>query len=267
MRRRWQFGIVLGVSLLGGWTATERQPQAQTAKAQQDENSCVSCHSTITEPLELSARYYEWQLSRHQSKNVTCDKCHGGDPTTHDRIKTHWGIRRADNPESRLHYRNQPETCGSCHQNIVNAFTQSKHYQGLRGMGLGASCNTCHAHMGTQVIYAPQEMSNLCARCHDTLNFVQPRPEIPRQAATTMTALQRASSVILWANLLMAQAEQRNLPREAMPADLRAAQQQLNEAKANWHTFDLAGVRGQADVAFQRGVKARDALRKQLGVR
>jgi predicted CXXCH cytochrome family protein len=267
MQRRLRLLIALGAGVLC-WLLLGRQPQTQaTEAAAEEENSCVSCHGALLEPLQLSARFYEWQLSRHQAKGVTCDKCHGGDPTTLDRIKTHLGVRRATDSQSRLHYRNQPATCGACHQNLVKVFMRSQHYQGLRGVGLGASCNTCHAHMGTQVIYAPQETSNLCARCHDTLNFLQPRPEIPTQAAETMTALQRAKGVVLWASLLQAQAEQRNLPHEAERADLQAARQRLDEAKLNWHTFELAPVRRQADAAFQQGVKARDGLRKKLNIR
>jgi predicted CXXCH cytochrome family protein len=221
----------------------------------------------LQEPLAVSARFYEWQLSRHQAKDVTCEKCHGGDPAASARDKAHAGVRPSADSQSRLHYKKQPETCGSCHQAIVNAFVQSRHYQNLRGVGLGASCNTCHAHMATQVVVAPRETANLCARCHDTLNFVQPRPQIPAQAAETMTALQRANSVVLWAQLLLAQVEQRGLPRAEESAALQAAQQRLNEAKAHWHTFELAATRGQADAAFQQGVRARDALRKKLSIR
>src|SRR5205085_12268217 len=204
------------------------------------ENTCVACHSSLSEPLALSARYYDWELSRHQTKGVTCDKCHGGDPTTSDRIKTHFGMRPAQDKQSRLHYKNLPETCGTCHQNIVSTFVQSKHYQGIKGLGLGASCNTCHAHMATQVIYSPSETANLCARCHDTLNFLEPRPEIPVKAGETMTALQRANAVVLWANLLLAQGQQRGLTFDAERGELKAVQEKLNAAKVNWHTFELA---------------------------
>ena len=82
-----------------------------------------------------------------------------------------------------------------------------------------------------------------------------------------MTALQRANAVVLWANLLLAQTEQRHLSHEAESAVLQAAERQLNEAKINWHTFDLANVRKQSDSAYQLGVNARDALRKKLNLR
>ncbi len=265
MRRRWRLGLLLGFCGVLSWPTTSSPPQAQQTWT--DENTCVSCHGGLQEPLQLSARFYEWQLSRHQAKGVTCDKCHGGDPTTRDLKKTHYGMRPSSHADSRLHYRNQPATCASCHQNIVKAFVQSKHYQNLKGIGIGASCNTCHAHMATQVITAPNETANLCARCHDALNYLQPRPEIPKQAAETMTALQRANAVVLWANLLLAQTEQRHLPHEAESAALQTAERQLVEAKINWHTFDLTNVRKQSDNAYQQGVKARDALRQKLNLR
>jgi hypothetical protein len=266
MIRRLQFLLVLGLSGVCCWPWFWPQPQAQGKQVAARGNSCVACHGALQEPLPVSARFYEWQMSRHQAKEVTCDKCHGGDPALADREKAHQGIHPPADSRSRLYYRNQPETCGACHQPIVKAFTRSKHYQVLRGIGLGASCNTCHAHMATQVVTAPPETANLCARCHDIVNYMQPRPQIPAQAGETMTALQRANAVVLWTDLLLAQVEQRGLPHDLERAELQAAQARLAEAKVKWHTFELAGVRGEADAAFQQGVKAREALRKKLGI-
>lgn len=242
------------------------RPRAQGAAPTYRNNNCVSCHATLSEPLHVSSRFYEWQESRHQARAVGCEKCHGGNPAATEASAAHSGVFSVDDPRSRMHYRNQPETCGSCHQTVVRAFVQSEHYQKLKGVGLGASCNTCHAHMATQVVYSPKETADMCARCHDSLNYLKPRPEIPRRANDTMLAFQRANSMLNWAFLLLAEAQKRGFDLKAEQADLQAAKTALQEAQINWHAFNLEAVRKQADAAFFSGMKVRDGLRRKLGV-
>lgn len=256
--------LVLIIAYL--WPARSPSAQVQTQEPDFRYNNCVNCHSTVTEPLHVSSRFYEWQNSRHQMRGIGCDKCHGGNPATHDPKRAHVGVLNVDDPRSALHYRNQPETCGKCHQKVVNAFVQSEHYQKLKGLGLGASCNTCHAHMATQVLYSPKATADLCARCHDTINYLTPRPEIPQRANNTMQAFQRANAVINWAMLLLAKVQKRGLDAKVEQAELKATQETLKQAQINWHAFKLEAVRKQADEAFFKGTKIRDALRRKLGV-
>lgn len=251
---------------LHSWPGLHTRSQAQSSPPAYRNNNCVSCHATLSEPLHISSRFYEWQDSRHQARNVGCEKCHGGDPAVTDVKQAHAGVFNVDDPRSRMHYRNQPETCGSCHQTVVRAFVQSEHYQKLKGIGLGASCNTCHAHMATQVVYSPKETADMCARCHDSVNYLMPRPEIPRRANDTMLAFQRANSMLNWAYLLLAEAQKRGLDLKAEQADLQTAKTALQEAQINWHAFKLDVVRKQADEAFFKGMKVRDGLRRKLGV-
>jgi hypothetical protein len=242
------------------------KPRAQGPAPDYRTNNCVSCHATVSEPLHISSRFYEWQESRHQARNVGCEKCHGGNPAATDAKQAHAGVFGVDDPRSRMHYRNQPETCGNCHSAIVRAFVQSAHYQKLKGIGLGASCNTCHAHMATQVLYSPKETAELCARCHDTLNYLTPRPDIPRRANDTMLAFQRANSVINWAMLLLAEGQRRGLDLKTEQTGLLLSQKLLADAQISWHEFKLEAVRKQADEAFSQGMKVRDGLRRRLGV-
>jgi hypothetical protein len=120
--------------------------------------------------------------------------------------------------------------------------------------------------MATEVIYSPAETANVCAQCHDSINFVQPRPEIPARAKETMMALQRAYTVINWTRLLMAEGQKRNQPLNAEENELGLAEVTLGEAKVKWHEFNLETVRKQADEAYFKGAKVKDGLRKKLGV-
>jgi nitrate/TMAO reductase-like tetraheme cytochrome c subunit len=248
------------------WSVSANQNSAaQQPRPSYKNNHCVSCHSQLLEPLDVSNRYLEWQLSSHEERGVSCEKCHGGDPSAKDKEKAHAGVLRSSNQQSRLHRKNQPETCNACHQNVVNSFVRSAHYQRLKGVGLGPSCNTCHAHMATQVVYSPTETAELCAQCHDSINFIQPRPEIPVRAKETMMALQRADAVISWAQLLLAEGRRRNLPLSAEENEFKLAESALGEARVKWHAFDLENVRKQADEAYFKGVKVKESLRKRLG--
>ncbi len=261
--------VTLALLLLGlayGWPPQTTPARAQNQEPDYRNNNCVICHSTVAEPLHVSSRYYEWQNSRHQMRGVGCDKCHGGNPATNDPKRAHEGVLNVDDPRSALHYRNQPETCGKCHQSVVKAFVQSEHYQKLKGLGLGASCNTCHGHMATQVVTSPKATADMCARCHDSINYLTPRPEIPQRANATMLAFQRANAVINWAMLLLAEAQKRGLDPKAEQAELKAAKDALTQAQLAWHAFKLEVVRKQADDAFFKGVKVRDALRRKLSL-
>lgn len=228
-------------------------------------NSCIACHSQINQPLSISTRYYEWHTSTHKEKGVSCEKCHGGDPAANDKAKAHTGIRPYADEQSRIHYRNLPATCASCHRGIVNSFIESKHYQKLQSSNMGPSCSTCHGHMASQVLVSPQQTSTLCAYCHDTINgLLRPRPDIREKTEMALQSLNRAGVAVEWANSLLREAETKKLyiPIERMEAI--AAQGSLKEAKFNWHTFDLEATLKKADEAFQTATKAREDLGKKL---
>ena len=267
MNPKWKLGVLslpLAVALL--WPASANlNGAAQKAESDYKNNTCVNCHSRLLEPLRVGNRYLEWQFSRHQEKGASCEKCHGGDPSAKDKQIAHAGVAPASDQRSRLHWKNQPETCGACHQNVASAFVESAHYKRFKGMGVGPSCNTCHAHMATKVIYSPAETAALCAKCHDSINFIEPRPEIPARAKETMMALQRAGYVINWARLLLDNGRRMNLSLNEEADEFKTAEDRLREARVMWHTFDLDAVRKQADEAFLNGAKVRDGLRKKLG--
>jgi Cytochrome c7 and related cytochrome c/Cytochrome c554 and c-prime len=267
MNLKWKLGVLFLLSaLVMLWPASAKQNSAaQEAKPDYKNNNCVSCHSGLLDPLRLGNRYLEWQFSRHRDKGVSCEKCHGGDPSAKDKQMAHAGVSPASDQQGRLHWKNQPETCGACHQNVASAFVESAHYKQLSGIGLGPSCNTCHAHMAKQAPYSPVETAKLCSRCHDSINSLKPSPEIPARAKETMMALQRADYVIRWARLLLDNGRRMNLSLNEETNEFKTTEDTLRDARVKWHTFDLDAVRKQADGAFLKGVKVRDGLRKRLG--
>jgi cytochrome c554/c'-like protein len=267
MNQKWKLGVfplLLALTIL--WPAgAKRNSAVQKADPDYKNNNCVNCHSRQLEPLRIGNRYLEWQFSQHRDKGASCEKCHGGDSSATDKQKAHAGMSPASDQRSSLHWKNQPKTCGACHIFVASAFIESAHYKRLNGIGLGPSCNTCHAHMAKQVIYSPIETAKLCSRCHNSINSLEPSPEISARANETMMALQRADYVIRWARLLLENGRRMNLSLNEEADEFKTAEDTLREARVKWHTFDLDTVRKQADEAFLKGTKVRDKLRKKLG--
>ncbi len=254
--------FALGIYLFSGRIGMST---AQDTLATFKDNNCVECHSKIMNPLSITSRYAEWHISVHKDKGVSCDKCHGGNATTGDKNKAHAGILPSKDSGSKLHPKNVPATCNTCHEQISSTFTKSKHYQNLQSAGLGPSCTTCHAHMASEVIYTAEQTQELCAGCHDSSNALMPkRPEIPTQANEAMQSIRRANMVVLWALRLVEEAHNKKVDIGTSEQEMVPVKAALNEAKVGFHAFNMEAVRKKADEAFESGTKVKDQLRAKL---
>jgi ssDNA-binding Zn-finger/Zn-ribbon topoisomerase 1 len=244
---------------------TEKLFYTQSALAEFRDNNCVTCHAQLARPLHLTSKYAEWHISTHKEKAVSCEKCHGGDPKITDEKKAHAGVIPPKDAKSRLHPQNLPETCNACHTGIVSSFVESKHYQRLKSAGLGPSCTTCHQHMASQVLYTPEETASLCATCHDSPNkLMTPQPEVPQKANDVMQSIRRANLVVVWADRLFDEADNRKVDVSEERKEQKIVKAVLAEAKISWHAFNLDSVRRKADDAFEMGTKVKDSLRAKL---
>jgi len=217
-------------------------------------------------PAEMSNRFLDWRASSHAGAGVTCDKCHGGDAIARDPAKAHAGVLPPSNRNSRLHEMNAPETCGRCHGAVFNSFIESEHYQRLKNSGLGPSCITCHSHMGSSVARAPSDGESLCTFCHNSVNGLLPqRPDIVKQAKTTLAGIARTNYMVAWIDELLGQAEKKKLNVTDEKEDFRLLKITLAEAKAGWHAFKLEAPAAKAEKSFDEAVKIKDKLSKKLG--
>jgi hypothetical protein len=215
----------------------------------------------------MSNRFLDWRASRHAAAGVTCDKCHGGDAAASDSPKAHAGMFPPGDRASRLHEINAPETCGSCHKAVVSSFVESEHYRLLKASEVGASCTSCHGHMGSSVARAPFEGESLCTFCHNTVNGPLPqRPDIVKKAKSTLDAIARTNYMVLWINQLLDQAGKKRLNVAAEKEDLRLLKVTLAEVKTGWHAFSLEGSATKAGKSFDEAVKVKDNLSKKLGL-
>ncbi|HSB09281.1 MAG TPA: multiheme c-type cytochrome [Blastocatellia bacterium] len=230
------------------------------------ENECVRCHSRLETPAAISSRFLDWRASQHAAAGVTCDQCHGGDPNARNAAKAHGGMPPPSNRNNKLHEQNAPETCGSCHRAVANAFVESVHFERLKGSELGPSCINCHGHMASSAARRSFEGESLCTFCHNTVNGLLPqRPDIVMKAKSTLDAITRTSYMVGWINELLAQADQQKLNVQAEKEELRLLRMALAEQKAGWHAFTLEGPMIKAGKTFDDSVKVKDSLIKKLG--
>jgi hypothetical protein len=259
--------ILFGIACLSlPVIAVQKKANKSRLTAYRD-NNCVICHSSLLEPVRVSAHYYEWLNSAHEKNGAGCEKCHGGDPSAKVSKTAHTGVLRAAFPQSSLNPKNLPATCGSCHQEVVSAFIGSKHYQKLQESGAGPSCSTCHHHMATSVITWPPETSALCANCHNESGGPAAKYlDAPEKAGDVIAAFSRADEVIEWAYFLIAEEKKRLKEFRAEEAKLKRLAEILKGAKLNWHDFDLSKSRQQADEVFTEATKIKNGLRKDAPV-
>jgi predicted CXXCH cytochrome family protein len=151
--------------------------------AQPTADGCVNCHATLPQTV-LAAPVAALRGDVHAERGFGCVDCHGGDPTTQDKM-------RAKDP--RRGYRGQPAgaqiitTCARCHsdaafmrkfaprQRVDQATEYATSIHGIRlaaGDRNVASCTSCHRAHGTLRVNdarSPVFSTNvaaLCSGCH-----------------------------------------------------------------------------------------------------
>ena len=201
-------------------------------------NGCVSCHERLPASTAGGHSFQDWRASPHGRAGATCDKCHGGDPAATDRDAAHRGVFTSRESRSRVYYTRIPATCGSCHQQELDAFSQSRHYTQLVTTGRGPNCVTCHGSMAIRVL-SPGEMEATCSACH---NAERRAPATaPVSARYLLVLLQQVDFGIRVTEALASQSPQAGL-REAAGRQLQQARATMTSARQGWHTFDLDRV-------------------------
>lgn len=208
-----------------------------SARAQETDTSCVSCHLDAEDP-DLSAPVEEWRHSVHATAEVSCDACHGGDPFEEDEELS------MDEEEAGFMgapgWADVPEFCGSCHEEILDAYRQSV-MASLIGVGVRvAVCTTCHMSDGHAISHAvPREIltEERCGECHDPARGIVLRDLLEDLGARIGSARERLDEI-----------------REMM--DVSALDQELGEIR--WravvaaHTYDRHKITEVSRVARER---------------
>lgn len=150
--------------------------------AAQNKSSCIECHTRLEGKIGDPARSIQDDI--HLSRGLSCNDCHGGDPTQDDKVAA---------KDPRKGYLGRPRTvdipafCGKCHNdaNFMKRFNpalrvdQEKEYStSVHGQLLQtgnekvATCISCHGVHGIRAIsdalssVYPLNVADTCAKCH-----------------------------------------------------------------------------------------------------
>jgi len=158
--------------------------------AAQAKNSCLDYHSSLPEPLGVSADVFSQNI--HAQKGLTCAACHGGDASSDDPEKA---MSRAAGWKGKIERSQIPELCASCHADAelmkkynprlrVDQFQQYKtSVHGQRwaeGESKVAVCTDCH---GVHELRAPSDprskvhpanIATTCSHCHAGAEYMKP---------------------------------------------------------------------------------------------
>jgi hypothetical protein len=204
---------------------------ASCATGTAPKNTCVLCHSGLSAGSIVGVKSHSWSGSIHQQHGVTCEKCHGGDPSATEMKVAHVGVLGSSNPKSPVYFKNIPTTCGKCHGAEFYKFTQSLHYKMLESTGEGPDCVTCHGSMVTRVL-APGTLAAVCDRCHNERMGIF--PDVPQKARAVLLLLRESKT-------LFDAEEKLHHPAEGTAGyrSLHEAGAALHSASLEWHKFDL----------------------------
>ncbi|MFQ6051251.1 MAG: cytochrome c3 family protein [Candidatus Hydrothermarchaeota archaeon] len=253
-------------------------------------NTCIDCHKDLTTQISEREKYYdkirldhlargvscsvechidfiqrqamenyeEWKFSVHGINDVTCDKCHGGDPTKTKKEDAHIGLQTSDVITSEVYYKNVPKKCRECHSEEYNQMVQSEHYSALVKGKLAPSCVTCHQVHSARIL-RKEEIPSTCGNCHSKEVGVAPT-DIPEKAKEILNRSEELKKEII-------KVEEEIKKAEVQGKDVIAAKQYLSQAKQIkdslpplWHKFILAKFAENLDSAFDALSKAEGAI-------
>ncbi|MFZ0060976.1 MAG: cytochrome c3 family protein [Pyrinomonadaceae bacterium] len=148
----------------------------------QNKSSCIECHTRLEGEIGDPARSIKDDI--HLSRGLSCNDCHGGDPTQDDKVAA---------KDPRKGYLGRPRTvdipafCGKCHNDASfmkkfnpalrvdqeKEYASSVHGKLLRtGNEKVATCISCHGVHGIRSIsdplssVYPSNVADTCAKCH-----------------------------------------------------------------------------------------------------
>ncbi len=218
----------------------------------------LECHASVIDKIAKS-NYEQWTRSKHSMYNVTCDKCHGGDPASDVKEKAHIGILRESDTNSTVFFRNVPETCGKCHTNELNQFKDSLHYQRLKALKQAPTCDTCHLPHEFKVLNV-SEFNDLCSQCHNLdMNIA---PDVPDKAIAALENADKLKNEIKLADNAIRQAKEKGKDVSVAQKDLESAMSIRDSLPVLWHAFDLPSF----ETVIANGISAAKKAQEESGM-
>ena len=167
-------GLVAGLLLFSGGLLAQK-------------NSCIECHAKLEDELKAPAEGFK--LDIHQQFGLSCQDCHGGNPTQDDADKAKDKSFKGAPKRAQV-----PEFCARCHSDSVyirnynprlrvdqlELYRTSRHGELLKkGDTKVAVCTDCHGVHGIQTAKHPKSLTfpwnipQTCGRCHADANLMK----------------------------------------------------------------------------------------------
>jgi cytochrome c7-like protein len=121
--------------------------------------SCAACHDDQAAKYHDSIHSWAKEKAGLTDAAPACADCHG----THD-------IRGTDDGAGRVYRSNIPQTCGACHQGVVDRYEKGIHAIALRKNNPQApvctDCHTAHAIQRADTVAWRLSVAGECGTCH-----------------------------------------------------------------------------------------------------
>jgi hypothetical protein len=221
----------------------------------EEKDSCVDCHRNpdfLVQNQKLYDYYRDWQLSIHKQYDVSCSDCHGGNPEIADKRRAHGGDIGEEAASSAVNFRNIPDTCGQCHDDYLEAYLTSKHFEHLveaKQEKQGPNCVTCHGSMNTDVLNVTT-VKTACERCHN--QETQNEPEIPDEARVILNKFLSIDRFYRYLSV--------RLDPEQKAVFQKDADARIHALAVTWHGFDLKRIERETRALVDLMKEKRDAV-------
>ena len=216
--------------------------------------SCsLECHEDVIR-RRATDNFQQWSDSIHSKYYVTCDTCHGGDPSVKTEEGAHLFVKNINDPDSPIYFKNIPDTCGKCHVEELEHFKNTMHYQRLKAESRAPSCVTCHQPHSFKVLKAA-ELTALCSVCHNQKDHVA-AASVPKDAKEALEKQKEFQEEFLKAKEAVASAKAKGMDVSAAQGDLDKAQVVMDDIPSLWHGFNLRDFDGQIQNGIDWAKKA-----------
>jgi nitrate/TMAO reductase-like tetraheme cytochrome c subunit len=233
---------------------------APAVAEEEEPDSCVDCHSNpdmLVTNKKLYDYFERWTSSIHKQEGVTCVDCHGGNPRAADKRGAH---ATADLTEAKassaVNFRNIPDTCGDCHEEILESFRKSAHFEHVVAKeeeDQGPTCVTCHGSINVAVLNV-NTVEATCSRCHNEES--ENHPDTPEEARAL---LNRFLSIHRYYRYITVRGD----PLETR-AFFELADAQIHSLSVTWHSFDLDKIREETEIVLAALKEKRQEVGRQF---
>ena len=221
-------------------------------------DTCIDCHRNpdfIVTNKKLFDYFKEWNRSIHAQEGVTCSDCHGGNPEASKKNTAHGGKGGTMKMQSSVNFRNIPETCGQCHDNILDSYRKSNHFRHLKirkQEQQGPNCVTCHGSLNSVALNV-NTVKQTCLLCHNPKSGNH--PEIPEKAEWLLNKFLSIHRLFRYVSVRGDTAQNRDYVKQ-----LNIKIERLSE---DWHQFDLASFQKEVTATLDSLKEKRNQIRKK----